>query len=164
MSDGSIITQEMRDGIGRESEPWIWEVDRTAIRMFARAVGYDNPIFFSVEAAKADGHPDLPCPPGFLGVPTFVPGESDPTLGTPIPRRADPKPSTPLPRMLNGGTEFEYFGEVHAGDRLSVVSYVDDLKERSGSLGQMLFTTTKTVYRNGLGEVVAITTGTVIQY
>ena len=42
----SLITAEMRAAIGEESEPVQLEVDRTAIRMFARSVGHVDPIFY----------------------------------------------------------------------------------------------------------------------
>jgi hypothetical protein len=44
VTEASVITDEMRAVIGKESEPMTVEVDRTAVRMFARAVGYTDPI------------------------------------------------------------------------------------------------------------------------
>ncbi len=42
----SVTTDKMRAEIGVESEPVTFEVDKTACRMFARAVGYTDPIYF----------------------------------------------------------------------------------------------------------------------
>lgn len=49
-----LITDEMRATIGKESDPTTSEVDRTAIRMFARSVGHTDPIYYDEAAAKAD--------------------------------------------------------------------------------------------------------------
>ena len=66
--------------------------------------------------------------------------------------------------MLNGGTEIEYFDDICAGDVLTATSHLAELEERKGSIGDMLITTNKTVYKNQAGKVVAIATGTGIRY
>ena len=161
MSDAtqeSLITDEMRAQIGQESEPTTLEVDKTSVRMFARSVGYTDPVYYDEEAAKAAGYRSLPAPPGYLGTPVFDPNR----------RGARPQqmlePSRPLKRMLNGGTDVEYLADVCAGDVLTSTSAVSSIEERQGRLGEMLITTTKTTYRNESGEVVAIMTGTGIRY
>ena len=161
MSDAtqeSLITDEMRAQIGQESEPTTLEVDKTSVRMFARSVGYTDPVYYDEQAAKAAGYRSLPAPPGYLGTPVFDPNK----------RGARPQqmlePSRPLKRMLNGGTDVEYLADVCAGDVLTSTSAVSSIEERQGRLGEMLITTTKTTYRNERGEVVAIMTGTGIRY
>ena len=154
----SLITDEMRASIGRESEPTTLEVDKTSVRMFARSVGYTDPVFYDEAAAQAAGYRSLPAPPGYLGTPVFDPNK----------RGARPQqmlePSRPLKRVLNGGTDVEYLADICAGDILTSVSAVSSIEERQGRLGEMLITTTKTTYRNQDGEVVAIMTGTGIRY
>ena len=39
----SVITQEMRDAVGVESDPVSHEVEKGAIIKFAQAIGDDNP-------------------------------------------------------------------------------------------------------------------------
>jgi hypothetical protein len=161
----SVITDEMRAAIGVESEPWTVEVDRTSVRMFARAIGYHDPIFYDEAAAKARGYRSLPCPPHFLGTSVFVPSEADPRQPAPRGRRSF---STPYKRNLNGGTDIEYFTEgaadaICAGDVLQASSRVAGFAERTGSMGPMLITTAETVYRRD-GKVVAISRGTLIAY
>ena len=156
----SLITDEMRAIIGKESSPTTLEVDKTSVRMFARAVGYDDPIYYDEEAAKAAGYKSLPAPPGYLGTPIFKPG------GAPrgAPMSGGPQPSRPLNRILNGGTEIEYFDDIVAGDVLTSQSHTASFEERKGSIGDMLITTTKTVYKNQAGNTVAVMTGTGIRY
>jgi acyl dehydratase len=157
MSDEGLITDEMRAAIGRETEPSLREVDRTQIRLFARSVGHTDQIYYDVEAAKAAGYRDLPAPPGYLGTPVYQPG-------APLRAMAEFQPSRPLNRRLNGGTEIEYYDDIVAGDVLTATSQIADFVETKGSIGPMLVTTTKTVYKNQDGKVVAIGTGTGIRY
>ncbi len=163
MAEGSLITDEMRAALGKESAPVTHEVDRTAIRMFARSVGHTDPIYYDVREARAAGYPDLPCPAGYLGTPVYDQALSDPTTGR---RRGAQElaASRPLTRRLNGGTEIEYLGEICAGDVLTATTALADVQERKGSIGEMLISTSKTTFRNQAGAVVAIMTGTGIRY
>lgn len=154
-----LITDEMRAEIGKESEPWTCEVDKTAIRMFARSVGHVDPIYYDESAAKAAGYRGLVAPPGYLGTPIFNPSAAG-RRG----RESGAQPSRPLRRILNGGTEIEYFDDICAGDVLTATSHVASYEETKGSLGEMLIATNKTVYKNQDGKVVAISTGTGIRY
>jgi len=155
-----LITDELRAAIGKESEPWICEVDKTSIRMFARAVGYTDPVFYDEEAAKKAGYRSLPAPPGYLGTPVYNPAAADGARG----RLRLPPPGRPLTRVLNGGTDIEYFDDICAGDVLTARAHLANVEERRGSIGDMLIMTTKTVYTNQEGKVVAIMTGTSIRY
>jgi len=159
-----LITDEMRAEIGKESEPWTCEVDKTAVRMFARSVGHTDPVYYDEAAAKAAGYRSLPCPPGYLGTPLFDPRTSDATFGGRRGAGPGPQPSRPLTRILNGGTEVELFDDICAGDVLTAISHLAALEERKGGIGEMLISTSKTVYKNQSGKVVAIMTGTGIRY
>lgn len=156
MAETSVITDEMRAEIGKESEPVTFEVDKTACRMFARAVGYTDPVFFGEDAARAAGYRGILAPVGFLGHPVYDPNKPQ-RLGGYF--RADSR----FKRILNGGTDVEYFDTVCAGDTLTAISRLVDLSEREGRLGPMLITTTETTYRRD-GKVVAVMRGTGIQY
>jgi hydroxyacyl-ACP dehydratase HTD2-like protein with hotdog domain len=159
----SLITEEMRARIDIESEPWTIEVERAGVRMFARSCQYTDPIFFDEAFAKSKGYRSLPAPPHFMGTPIFNPVASDPTFGGPRggggPRAGNPK----LRRILNGGTDYEYFDTIQAGDILTASSKVAEIVERKGSLGPMVITTTQTTYKRD-GKVVAISRGTGIAY
>ena len=154
----SLITDKMRSAIGRQSEPVTYEVDRTACRMFARAVGYTDPLFFDEEHAKGKGYRGIPAPVGFLGHPVHDPNRPQRPFGGYF--RTD----SPFKRVLNGGTDIEYLDTVCAGDTLTATSKLVDLSEREGRLGPMLVTVTETIYRNEAGQTVAVVRGTGIQY
>src|SRR5437867_11520369 len=111
----SVITDEMRAAIGKESEPVTYEVDNTGCRQFARAVGYTDPAFFDEAAAKGRGYRGIPAPAGFLGHPVIIPGQ--PARTAEIFRL-----NVPFKRVLNGGTDVEYFEDVCAGDVLTATS------------------------------------------
>jgi acyl dehydratase len=155
----SVITDEMRAAIGQESGPVTMEVDKTGCRLFARAVGHTDLIFFDEEYAKSKGHRSIVAPPGFLGTPVFKPRQAVPEVELGFARF-----SVPYKRVLNGGTEYEYFDTVCAGDVLQTRSKITGFNERAGSLGPMLITNRETTYTNQQGRVVAKMYGTVIQY
>jgi len=155
----SVVTDEMRASIGKESEPSTLEVDKTGCRMFARAVGHTDLIFYDEDYAKSKGYRSIVAPPGFLGTRVFAPssgatGQARPGLGFSIPYK----------RVLNGGTETEYYGTVCAGDVLEARNKITGFNERSGSMGPMLITSRETTFRNQKGEIVAVERGQVIQY
>ena len=155
----SVVTDEMREAIGKESEPAVLEVEKTGCRMFARAVGHTDLIFYDEEYAKSKGYRSIVAPPGYLGMPVHKPR-------TPSPQGEMPglRFSIPYKRVLNGGTETEYFDTVCAGDVLTARNKITGFNERKGGMGPMLITTRETTYTNQDGKVVAIERGTVIQY
>ena len=50
----SVITEEMRAAVGVEGVPVVMEVERANCRMFARAVGHTDPIFYDEQAARGE--------------------------------------------------------------------------------------------------------------
>ena len=143
--------------IGRAWPPVTYEVDRTGIRMWARAVGLEDPVYHDEAVAKRRGFDRLPAPPGFLGVPRVLAGDPEP--GPPI-RGLHPG----LTRSLNGGTEIELHSPVMADDELVATSAIVDIAERrSGSIGRMLIITRETTFDRG-AETVAVMRATVINY
>ena len=156
MAEPFQLTDEMKAAIGKSNDPVMYEVTTQGIRLFARAVGYRNPLYFDETFAKSKGHPTLPAPPGYFGVQVW-----DPRKGTAGPRRMY---ESPFSRNLNGGTEVEPIKHAYAGDTLTAVTSLADLQGAVGRLGPMLIQTTETVYTNQNGEVVAKTRGTGISY
>src|SRR5437899_1450234 len=98
MAEGSIMTQEMQDAIGKELPPSTLEVDKTGVRMFARAVGYTDEVFYDEEEAKRRGYRSLPAPPAYLGTAVYSPQQHH------LPPGQDSRYTNPYKRLLNGGT------------------------------------------------------------
>ncbi len=162
----SVITEEMRAAIGADSPPTLLEVEKTNCRMFARAVGHTDAIFYDEAAATARGYRCIVAPPGFLGTPIYKPGSGGGVPGEMGGRGF----SVPYKRVLNGGTDYEYFPDgpdgdvVCAGDTIASRTKISGFEETEGSLGPMLITKRETTYTNQHGKVVAKMYGTLIQY
>ena len=70
----------------------------------------------------------------------------------------------PYKRILNGGTSYEYFEPVVAGDVITSVSRITEFQERQGSIGSMLITYRETEFKRQDGTTVAKMYGNLIQY
>jgi len=114
-----VITEEVRAWSGRRFDPITYEVEPSGIRLFARAMGYTDPIYYDAEEARRRGHRDLVAPFGYLGAPVY-----NPALRPSNPPRL---PELPLERRLNGGTVLEYFQDVCAGDVLMVTTSIKNI-------------------------------------
>src|SRR4051794_27109927 len=111
-----------RDFIGKTfPHGEVYEVSREKIRDFAAAIGDANPAYTDIEAAKALGHPDVVAPPTFLTVLGFRFGGSGPI--------ADPSLGLNYAMVVHGEQRFVYDRPVRAGDRLTGVSRVDDIRD-----------------------------------
>jgi acyl dehydratase len=164
MAEKIVITDNQRAEIGKNSPPWTYEVTTTSVRAFARGVGYTDPVYFDIEAAKKAGYRNLPAPPTYPGTPVFIPGKSDDTFSGPA--IGGPKLfEFGLVNVLDGGTEFEYFDTVCAGDTLTAVNRLANLEvKESKSLGQMLIVTQEAEFKNQEGKVVILQRGQAILY
>lgn len=140
-----------RDYIGREypaSSPY--EVSREMIRRFAEAIGDANPAYLDPEAARALGHPDVIAPPTFLTVLNFRYADE-----TPI---ADPGLGLDYSLVVHGEQSFELHRPVRAGDVLSSVQSVADIRDA----GRNELITTRTEVTAADGERVATLSGTLV--
>lgn len=64
---------------------------------------------------------------------------------------------------LNGGNSFEYLEPVRVGDRVVSQSTLEDVYEKKGSSGNLLFLVFKTEIKNQKGRTVAWMRGTVVR-
>jgi len=116
--------------IGRSYPPIEpYEVGREKIREFALALGDHNPAYHDPEAAKALGHPDVIAPPTFPVIVSFL--ASRQLLG-------DPALGVDYSRVVHGEQRFAYTRAVRAGDRLTAVLTVDNIRQVAGN--DMLYT------------------------
>lgn len=146
-SDSFTLTDELRQqSIGVESEPAVMVIEQGHIARFAEAIGDDNPAY-TVGTPETGG---IVAPPTFLramrGIRPVLPFEA------------------PFTRLLDGGSDWEYFEPVRPGDTITAVGRIEDIRERTGSIGQMLISTIKITYRNQSDVIVATQTSTSIRY
>ena len=139
-----------QQAIGHESAPVTQDIEKGAIIKFARAIGDDNPLFNDEVEARRSRYGGLIAPPTFLRSMVSARPELPFTL--------------PLERLLDGGSDWEYFEPVRAGDRITSVGRIEDISERTGRLGIMVFMKVVITYRNQLDQVVATQTSTSIRY
>lgn len=163
MAENFTITDEMKSQVGWESQTWTYEVTTTSVRAFARGVGYTDPVYFDVEAAKKAGYRNLPAPPTYLGTAVFIPGKTDDTFS--FPPNFSPAINHGLFNVLDGGTEIEYFDTICAGDTLTGVNKLAELvTKESKSLGTMLILSTEQTFTHSDGKIVAIMRSQAIFY
>jgi acyl dehydratase len=111
------------DLIGKQWPAVEYEVGREKIREYANAVGETNPIYHDPEAAREAGFRNVVAPPMFCVVysaPAMAPAIVDPELGI------------NLAAMVHGGQEFEWGEPVCAGDVVTTVPRLADLREKNG--------------------------------
>lgn len=150
---------EMQKQVGQAGQPTRYEVSGTDIRLFARAVGYRDPVYYDEAVARERGHRALPAPPGYHGRPIFNPTAEGRAGGGGGARSAE------FPRNLNGGTEIEPVQQIYAGDVLSAVSTVTSIELLpSRAYKRIVVRTSETVFTNQDGQVVAKSRGTGISY
>ncbi|MEX2290717.1 MAG: MaoC family dehydratase N-terminal domain-containing protein [Mycobacteriales bacterium] len=140
-----------RDLVGRQyPSSATFEVGREHIRGFAEAVGDRSPACTDPEAARALGHPDVIAPPTFLTVLNFR-FESDGPI-------ADPALGLDYALVVHGEQSFELHRPVRAGDVLSSVQSVADIKD----VGRNELVTTVTEVVAADGERVATLRSTLV--
>ena len=111
-----------RDFIGRQyPASSTYEVGREHIRRFAEAIGDSNPAYLDPAAAQALGHRDVVAPPTFLTVLNFRFALEGPV--------ADPALGLDYSLVVHGEQSFELHRPVRAGDVLTSVQSVEDIKD-----------------------------------
>jgi len=150
----SVITKEMKDAIGVESDPVVYQIEEGAILRFAEAIGDTNPIFNDKNAASKTKYGGIVAPPTFLRSIAHV-------------KAPEPKVQvkSPYPANVDGGSEWEYFEPIKVGDTITATSYLADINERKGGkFGSMLIMVRETKYINQHGTVAALQRTTGISY
>jgi acyl dehydratase len=98
-------------------------VERGRLQLFAKAIGQSDPVYTDVEAAKAEGLPDLPVPPTFLfGL----------ELEQPEPFRWIADLGVDMNTVLHGDQTFTYEQMAYAGETLHSTSTITDVYAKKG--------------------------------
>ena len=134
--------KELESRVGVEGQPLVYEIEKGLIRRFAVAVGDDNPLWQDEEYAAKSRYGGIVAPPNLILTLGF---------GGLLKKYID----DPAVTVLHGSTELECHRPVRAGDTISAVSRVKNVRQRQGEAGTMLFVTFDIAYSNQKNEKVA---------
>jgi acyl dehydratase len=147
-------------------------VELGEIRRFVQAAMEVDPIHVDEAAARARGFAGIVAPPLFplhafrrsLGSPDpFETGCQDPDWdGIDIVEDDLPPLRLPLERLLNGGVEAQVFRYAQVGDIIGARSRYDEISERKGRTGPMVFVVVETDYVDQDGDLLLVTRTTMI--
>jgi acyl dehydratase len=154
MLGASPSIPEMQAKVGQEatfqaSEP----VDAGKIRRFAKALGFENPLYYDLEK----GQPVAPLTYVF-SVNHDSLAELD-VLGRPT-YAFSPPPAHGL--VLRAGNDYRFSRPVHLGDLIRTRRRVKEVKEKVGHSGPLLFLTYDLEYTTQTGEPLGLNTETII--
>lgn len=156
------ILQEARDLIGTEQPPGSgpYHVEYEPVRRYCHMVDDANPLFIDPEYAAKTKWGGVICPPFALELFAFA-GPWPPCPDQP----GFPLVPSPGNRNINMGQEWELLKPVRIGDRLTFTHRVADVYIKPIRLDPKAFwTVVETIYRNQMGEVVAIRRNNLIQH
>ena len=160
MTQQSLITDEIRAWVGKETPPWTIKVSRLDVRRFAVATDDLNPLYLDEEKAKQSSHGGLIAPPLFYMAPLTEPKPESELRPDGLPYEGKfPIPPTPLPRLMDGGTDIEFFQPIRVGDVLTGRSKITDIYQKDGRSGPLIFVVRETTFTNQRGELVLIEKG-----
>jgi acyl dehydratase len=143
MAEGTLTADDLRNGVGMEWEPLVYEITEEMIRRCTRAIGDPNPMWQDKEYAGKSQYGGIIAPPTFVWTIGLV--ELMERIGS----------VEAFVSMLNGGAELEYFKPIRPGDVITAVTKLSNVREREGNLGRMLFMSLETTYKNQRQELVA---------
>ncbi len=138
--------------IGTVLEPVVAEVEKGAIRQFARAIGATDPIHTDAAAARAAGYPGIVAPPTFVFCLGALNSEPTGTLK---------KLGFDVAKLLHGEQHFDHRHPVCAGDTVTLRTRIEDIYEKKGGL--LEFMVQKTEATNGDGVLCAVMTAVIVQ-
>lgn len=141
--------------IGQSFAPFTYEVQRNKIHELTSAIGDNNPIYHSREAAQATGLPDVPLSPT---TPTMFSFWGNRRRGASL---ADV--GIDVRRVLHGEEAYEYLTLIFPGDLLTGTTTLIDGKTRQGSDGHAMdILTLETRYVNQHNQPVLNTRTTIV--
>ena len=135
--------------LGQSFAPFMIEVERCKIHELALAIGDENPIYHSREAALAAEYRDVPISPT---TPTIFSFWGNIKLWDQL-----SEVGMNVMRILHGEEEYQYQAPIYPGDVLTGVTTIVEGKTRRGKDGtSMDIVTTETRYTNQQEEIVLL--------
>ena len=138
--------------VGAATPPITTDIDRSQLRLFAKATGQTDPVWTDVEAARAIGYPDLPVPPTFLfGI----------ELQQPEPFGWLTDLGVDMKTVLHGTQSFEHYAPVFAGDTVTAASSITGVQVKKE--GALTFVERRTEISRGTDLVAQLTSTIVVR-
>ncbi len=140
-----------RSTIGHKFDSYSVDIEKGRLKFFAKAIGETNPVYSCESAARDAGYKTIPAPPTFPFVLDFEGPELYPVIDY---------LGMDFGRILHGSHEFEYLGEMYAGDTITVTSRLKDIFDKKG--GELEFVVIESSYINQDFELVARAVNTIV--
>lgn len=153
MPEEAVVTEEIRQVIGVESAPVVFEIEKGWLKRFADAIDDPNPLWQDERHARKTRYGTIVAPP------TFVAALRD--FGW---LEGLMKLKCPLKRVLAGKNDIEFYGPIRQGDTIIVTHKLTDAKEQQGKSGKMLELQYEVIYKNQLGDTVARLRNSLMRY
>lgn len=165
----SLITAQMQAALGtRLGHQVSYPVSASDIRRWATAIYWPEPPpekYLSAEEAWLTAPEDMN-PFAWAALSSGTPPHAGSSTGH-DPDRTEKSigiEGPGLPNQLNGGLRIEYGAPMRVGDTITSERILSGYTERTGRLGQMLFTTMTDTWTNQDSEAVKRTELTLIRY
>ena len=130
--------------IGHEFKAFTAVAEAGKLRLFCKAIGEEDPIYQSEEAARKAGYPRIPVSLTFLQALT----NDDPEKGGLLKLI-----NVDIGLILHGEQHFEYFAPVVVGDKVTCQEKVVDIYDKKG--GALWFVVQEMEMKDQTGKLVA---------
>lgn len=151
-----LITDEVRLWADRTYPTVDFAVDVRDIARYAFAIGADDPVHVDRRAAVDAGYRDVVAPSTFCYV---IRMQAHNLVGrdrlAPDGSAADDVPPLATRRAMAGETSLEVVRPIVAGDVITVVKRVEDVYEKDGRSGPLVFVVMAFTYTDASGDTVA---------
>lgn len=141
MTERKLATlDEVRSYIGKKREESM-EIDGTVIRSYCECIADQNPKWKEGIA-----------PPGLVTTAMISSGAM--LLGVPLPYK----------RSVAGGADWEFLKPINKGDKIDTSHEFIELQDKSSDKGPRALMVYRSTHKNQKGEIVAISTNTIMTY
>ena len=142
MAADGLSVEELKDKIGTELEPVVYEIEKGMLKRFAQAVGDPNPLWQDDEYASKSSFGGSIVPPSFLRPRGLA-------------RIVHRWPRDPSQTIIHATTELNCYQPVRPGDVITATTRIAAVRQRQSEAGKTAFVNFDITYKNQRQEVVA---------
>ena len=152
MVDSSSGIERLKNKIGMEWEPGVYEIEKGMLLRFVQAIDDPNPLWQNEEHARKSRYGGIVAPPTFILTIGFEQIQqqilASITSGT----------------LLHGDTMLECYKPVRPGDVITATTKITNIRQRQGDKGRTIFVNFEITYINQRQELVAKCRQMVVSY